>query len=69
MSRLGYHRFAAAGSDWGTSISTSLALYTQRRGGRCPHASGLLSEDGWERCRVRFGRGVGNSDEPPYQPS
>jgi pimeloyl-ACP methyl ester carboxylesterase len=26
MQRLGYHRFIAAGSDWGTSISTSLAL-------------------------------------------
>jgi pimeloyl-ACP methyl ester carboxylesterase len=27
MSRLGYARFIAEGSDWGTSISTSLALY------------------------------------------
>ncbi|MEP6852280.1 MAG: alpha/beta hydrolase [bacterium] len=27
MRRLGYDRFLAAGSDWGTSISTSLALY------------------------------------------
>jgi pimeloyl-ACP methyl ester carboxylesterase len=26
MQRLGYHRFIAAGSDWGTSVSTSLAL-------------------------------------------
>ncbi|WP_271175181.1 epoxide hydrolase family protein [Leifsonia poae] len=26
MARLGYRRFIAAGSDWGTSISTSLAL-------------------------------------------
>jgi epoxide hydrolase len=26
MERLGYQRFIAAGSDWGTSISTSLAL-------------------------------------------
>lgn len=26
MQRLGYHRFIAAGSDWGTSISTSVAL-------------------------------------------
>src|SRR5664279_1211010 len=31
MSRLGYDRFAAAGSDWGTSISTSLALQYPRR--------------------------------------
>jgi pimeloyl-ACP methyl ester carboxylesterase len=27
MQRLGYTRFIAAGSDWGTSISTSLALH------------------------------------------
>ena len=26
MTRLGYRRFLAMGSDWGTSISTSLAL-------------------------------------------
>src|SRR4029434_9526140 len=26
MRRLGYQRFIAGGSDWGTSISTSLAL-------------------------------------------
>jgi pimeloyl-ACP methyl ester carboxylesterase len=26
MQRLGYHRFIAAGSDWGTSISTTVAL-------------------------------------------
>jgi epoxide hydrolase len=27
MARLGYERFLAAGSDWGTSVSTSLALH------------------------------------------
>ncbi len=27
MARLGYQRFLAAGSDWGTSVSTSLALH------------------------------------------
>ena len=26
MTRLGYERFLAIGSDWGTSVSTSLAL-------------------------------------------
>jgi epoxide hydrolase len=26
MTRLGYDRFLALGSDWGTSVSTSLAL-------------------------------------------
>ena len=31
MSRLGYDRFVAAGSDWGSSISTSLALQYPRR--------------------------------------
>jgi pimeloyl-ACP methyl ester carboxylesterase len=31
MQRLGYHRFIAAGSDWGTSISTSLALQHEDR--------------------------------------
>ena len=31
MRRLGYERFAAAGGDWGTSISTSLALQYPRR--------------------------------------
>ena len=31
MTRLGYHRFLAEGSDWGTSVSTSLA---RQRSGR-----------------------------------
>jgi len=31
MSRLGYDRFVAAGSDWGTSISTSIALQRPER--------------------------------------
>ena len=31
MRRLGYERFAAAGGDWGTSISTSLALQHPER--------------------------------------
>jgi epoxide hydrolase len=31
MQRLGYSRFIAAGSDWGTSISTSLALHHPER--------------------------------------
>jgi len=31
MSRLGYDRFVAAGSDWGTSISTSIALHRPER--------------------------------------
>jgi epoxide hydrolase len=31
MSRLQYSRFVALGSDWGTSISTSLALHHPRR--------------------------------------
>lgn len=31
MSRLGYERFIAAGSDWGTSVSTSLALRSPQR--------------------------------------
>jgi epoxide hydrolase len=31
MRRLGYHRFIAAGSDWGTSVSTSLALQHPER--------------------------------------
>src|SRR4029450_5276572 len=31
MQRLGYQRFIACGSDWGTSISTSLALHYKDR--------------------------------------
>jgi epoxide hydrolase len=31
MQRLGYDRFIAAGSDWGTSVSTSIALQEQER--------------------------------------
>ena len=31
MDRLGYSRFIALGSDWGTSISTSLALHHRHR--------------------------------------
>ncbi len=31
MERLGYERFVAAGSDWGTSVSTSLALQQPHR--------------------------------------
>jgi pimeloyl-ACP methyl ester carboxylesterase len=31
MQRLGYQRFIAAGSDWGTSVSTSLALHDPDR--------------------------------------
>jgi pimeloyl-ACP methyl ester carboxylesterase len=31
MSRLGYDRFMAAGSDWGTSVSTSIALQQPER--------------------------------------
>jgi pimeloyl-ACP methyl ester carboxylesterase len=31
MTRLGYRRFIAAGSDWGTSISTSIALQHPER--------------------------------------
>ena len=31
MTRLGYGRFLAQGSDWGTSVSTSLALYQPGR--------------------------------------
>jgi pimeloyl-ACP methyl ester carboxylesterase len=31
MSRLGYDRFIAAGSDWGTSVSTSIALQQPER--------------------------------------
>ena len=31
MQRLGYQRFIACGSDWGTSISTSLALHFKNR--------------------------------------
>lgn len=31
MTRLGYPRFLAAGSDWGTSISTSIALQHPER--------------------------------------
>ena len=31
MQRFGYERFAAAGSDWGTSVSTSLALQHPER--------------------------------------
>lgn len=31
MTRLGYDRFVAAGSDWGTSISTSIALQRPER--------------------------------------
>ena len=31
MTRLGYDRFLAAGSDWGTSVSTSLALQRPER--------------------------------------
>jgi len=31
MTRLGYDRFLAEGSDWGTSVSTSLALHQPGR--------------------------------------
>ena len=31
MTALGYHRFVAVGSDWGTSVSTSLALQAPER--------------------------------------
>jgi pimeloyl-ACP methyl ester carboxylesterase len=31
MRRLGYDRFIAAGSDWGTSVSTSIALQQPER--------------------------------------
>jgi pimeloyl-ACP methyl ester carboxylesterase len=31
MRRLGYYRFIAAGSDWGTSVSTSIALQEPER--------------------------------------
>jgi pimeloyl-ACP methyl ester carboxylesterase len=31
MTRLGYERFIAAGSDWGTSVSTSIALHQPHR--------------------------------------
>jgi hypothetical protein len=41
MRRLGYDRFIAAGSDWGTSVSTSIALQQPERTPRptpCPAA-------------------------------
>lgn len=40
MARLGYQRYGAEGSDWGTSISTSIGAPCSRKNCSVPHAGG-----------------------------